>query len=156
METVIIDALGASVLESLSVMTMTSVVKGVPRKGADLKIRGEVVGIIGLSGPNSSGVLIISFEQSSIFEMLENMLGERYSTLSAEVLDAIGEMTNIVCGDLKRRLSELGYQISMASPTVVRGADAQLSQENRSEFISIPFSTSSGRFVVETNLCCTS
>ncbi|NDC37318.1 MAG: chemotaxis protein CheX [Proteobacteria bacterium] len=156
METLIIEALGASVQEVLATMTMTKVEMGAPAESSAAEIVGEVTGIVGLVGPNSNGTLILSFERDTILQMLENMFGEKFPTLNTEVLDAIGEITNIVCGDLKRRLSAHGFEIAMATPTVVHGTSVRIREKGNRESVSIPFSTSAGRFLVETNLCRTS
>lgn len=151
METRIVDALSASVQGALATMTMTAVERGTPSQAADSEMVGEVTGIIGLAGPNSNGTLLLSFERATIFLMLENMLGEKFSELTSEVLDAIGEITNILCGDLKRRLAQHGYDIAMATPTVVQGVPVHIAQRGRSS-VCIPFTTSAGRFVIATDL----
>jgi chemotaxis protein CheX len=153
MDTVIIEALSASVQEALATMTMTKVEMGTPIDSGAAGVVGEVTGIVGLVGPNSSGTLLLSFERDTILQMLENMFGEKFPTLNTEVLDAIGEITNIVCGDLKRRLSAHGFEIAMATPTVVHGTSLRIREKGTRESVSIPFSTSAGRFVIETNLC---
>ena len=96
--------------------------------------------------------MLLRFECGAIFQMLENMFGERFSTVSPDVLDAVGEIAHVVCGDFKRRLSPYGYEIAMATPTVVQGEKPPLHEAGSREFITIPFSTSAGQCVVETNL----
>jgi len=78
----------------------------------------EISGVIGLSG-KAKGVVVLSLCREAALSATEAMLGERPTELSAEVSDAIGELTNIVAGNAKAKLEYLNLSVSL--PTVVVG-----------------------------------
>lgn len=155
MDPKIFEAVSASVKHVLETMTMTKVTLGEPLR-KDSKDRrgmhGSVTGFIGLAGGNSNGTLSLSFEDGCLFNMLENMLSEKFTSVTEDVLDAVGEITNIVCGDLKRRLSESGYEIGLATPLVIHGKPVQIRDRVTRDTYVMVCSTPAGTFAVESNL----
>ncbi|MBX7144827.1 MAG: chemotaxis protein CheX [Oligoflexia bacterium] len=143
----------ASVLNVLPTMTMTSVSRcgDCVVKDGNL-VTGIVSGIIGMAGPKHHASMTLSFEREAILGIFATMLGEHVETINDEILDAVGEFTNIICGDVKRRLSEAGTIIEMATPLVVFGADVRIRDRVTKPTTVIPFETPSGKFFVETNL----
>ena len=136
----------------LETMTQTKPVSGQPVVKANTRTFGVVTGIIGMAGDHMTGNLLISFDEPSVLGSVSRMLMEQFTEVSQDVVDAVGEMTNMICGGAKRELSEAGYSFELASPMVVTGRDLELQQMAKSPILVIPFSTPEGSFVVETNL----
>lgn len=136
----------------LSTMASTIPEAGTPTVTTHTTLFGDVTGIIGLAGEDIAGNLLISFDQQSILAIVSRMLMEKFDTLNHEVLDAVGEITNMICGGAKRELSEHGIKCDLASPTVISGKNLTVQQMTCLEITSIPFRTLEGQFVVETNL----
>ncbi|MBU0514192.1 MAG: chemotaxis protein CheX [Proteobacteria bacterium] len=109
---------------------------------------GDVSGIIGITGDNE-GTLSISFSQACIEAILTNMLGESISGINEEVRDAVGEITNMISGDARRVLDEMGLKLSAAIPTVISGKDHTITHISTGPTIAIPFTTDHGPFTVE-------
>lgn len=109
---------------------------------------GDVSGIIGITGDNE-GTLSISFSQACIEAILTNMLGETISGINEEVRDAVGEITNMISGDARRVLDEMGLKLSAAIPTVISGKDHTITHISTGPTIAIPFATDHGPFTVE-------
>ncbi|MBW1713383.1 MAG: chemotaxis protein CheX, partial [Deltaproteobacteria bacterium] len=78
-----------------------------------------------------------------------NMLGENFESITVEIKDAVGEITNMISGDARRVLSELGISLDAAIPTVVSGPGHSVDHIANSPAIVIPFTTDSGPFTVE-------
>ena len=57
----------------------------------------DVSGVIGLSG-KASGTVVVSVDREVAMCVTEKMLGDRPDTLNADVMDAIGEITNMIAG----------------------------------------------------------
>jgi len=74
-------------------------------------------GVMELKSVKHRGFLHIHFPKDAIIKIMENMLGERPKEFNNEILDGIGEITNIVYGAMKAKLNPLGYDFKMASPT---------------------------------------
>ncbi len=114
---------------------------------------GEVTGIIGMSSKKISGNMVISFSKSCILNIVAQMLQEpEKDEIDKDVVDAVGELTNIICGGAKSRLAKYKILFDMSTPTTIVGKNVQLHYRPDAEIIVIPFETPSGNFVVEANL----
>ena len=78
----------------------------------------EISGVIGLSG-KSCGCVVFSLSREVAFKIAEGFLLEKFSTISEEVIDAVGELTNMIAGGAKKELSQ--YELNLGLPTVVVG-----------------------------------
>ncbi|MDZ4785529.1 MAG: chemotaxis protein CheX [bacterium] len=136
----------------IETMCMTPVKAGKPDIKKDKMTFGVVTGVIGMAGTNVSGNMIISFDEPSILNMVNTMLGETFTTICPEIVDAVGELTNMISSGAKKDLAEAGLAIDMAVPIMLVGKGAELKQLSNEVCIQIPFETSAGKFVIETNL----
>ena len=136
------------VVEVVATMAFMKPVPGKPyvKKGDDAK--GDVTGIIGLTG-DIKGSLALSFGESSICSIVSSMLGETYTTLNKEIEDAVGEITNMVSGVARRKLETQGLIVHASIPTVICGRGHSFSHVLGGSSLIIPFITESGDFVVD-------
>jgi chemotaxis protein CheX len=112
---------------------------------------GDVTGIIGITG-QSEGSLSISFQKDCIFTIVANLFGSPPTSLNDEVRDAVGELTNMICGDARRRLEAQGIVLQAGTPTVVSGENHVIAHIVKGPVIAVPFTTVKGEFVVEIGL----
>jgi chemotaxis protein CheX len=117
-------------------------------KKKDETARGDVTGVIGLSGDHE-GSLSISFSFPCIKGIIENMLGEVHDELNSEVNDAVGELTNMICGDARKRLEKDRISLKAGIPTIIAGRNHTIRHVTTSPIIVLPFSTDFGDFFVE-------
>ncbi|OGR00736.1 MAG: chemotaxis protein CheC [Deltaproteobacteria bacterium RIFOXYD12_FULL_55_16] len=114
---------------------------------------GEVTGIIGMSSAEITGSMIVSFSEKCILKIVANMLMEEAKTkIDDEVVDAVGELTNMICGGAKAQLAKLDHKFDLATPNMIVGKDIEISYYSTAPTIVIPFETEAGSFVVEANL----
>jgi chemotaxis protein CheX len=113
---------------------------------------GDVTGVIGLAGINVSGNLVVSFETPCILAIVNAMFQSDYTELNNDIIDAVGEITNMICGNTKHDLNVLGLTIQMATPIILQGKNIAISQLSAAPVIEIPFSTPAGNFCVDANL----
>jgi chemotaxis protein CheX len=78
------------------------------------------------------------------------MLGDRSDSLTADVMDAIGEITNMIAGRVKTGLAHL--EMNLALPTVITGKDHMIRFGSLAQTISIPYSCEWGDLTVEVGL----
>ncbi|MBM4333033.1 MAG: chemotaxis protein CheX [Deltaproteobacteria bacterium] len=116
------------------------------KKGASAS--GDVSGIVGITG-EAEGSLCITFSRECILFIISQMLGEEQQEINEEVKDAVGELTNMISGDSRRRLQEIGYTFQGAIPTVVSGRGHEVKHISKGPILSIPFTTKAGSFIVE-------
>ena len=113
---------------------------------------GVVSGVIGMASDKLKGHMVISFDEPCILGIVGGMLGEEFKQINQDVVDAVGEITNMICGGAKKDLNDLGYKFDLAIPLMIVGKNVEITQLTKGPVLSIPFATATGRFVVEANL----
>ncbi|MCS7237406.1 MAG: chemotaxis protein CheX [Thermoguttaceae bacterium] len=109
----------------------------------------QVSGVIGLSG-KAVGTVVLSFSEQVALKAASALLLEDLHEINTEVLDAVGELTNMVAGAAKAQLEE--YQLSVSLPNVVTGHQHMVHFPSTVTPISIPFETEHGPFTLEVAL----
>lgn len=104
----------------------------------DTTFKCDVVGTIGMSSESWSGVLYLCFPKKGILRIINSILHESFNEISEEVRDGVGELTNMVYGSTKTALNKLGYQFTMAIPTVFAG-DFVVTKGSKGVTLVIPF-----------------
>ncbi len=107
-----------SVLSVFSTMANCTLTRGQPFIKDSHQPMHEVSGIIGLSG-KAKGTVVLSLDREAAMRATEALLGERPSSIDADVTDAIGELTNMIAGNAKAQLER--YALSVSLPTVITG-----------------------------------
>jgi len=135
----------------LATMAQTQATPQKPRLKSGITSYGEVTGIIGMTSDEISGSMIVSFSEKCILQIVANMLMEEpKAKIDDEVVDAVGELTNMICGGAKVHLARLDHKFAI--PSMVVGKGVEISFYSRAPTIIIPFETEAGSFVVEANL----
>lgn len=152
-----IDALVINPFISSTINVLTTMANVIPQRGEiglkqDRKTWGDVTGIIGLAGYQATGHMLLSFDQPSILKIVNSMLGESYQEINDQVVDAAGELTNMISGGAKREFNELGFFFEMATPIVIVGKDVAVNQLTKDPIISVPFTLENGVFRLEASL----
>jgi len=135
-------------LEVLKKMAAIDAVPGKPRVKTDESAFGDVSGIIGITG-DALGSLALSFSEACICRVVANMLGERFDGVTQEIIDAAGELTNMISGASRTQMEKMGMRVYAAIPTVVHGRRHTISHILKAPSIVIPFSTAAGPFFVD-------
>jgi len=89
-------------LNVLGTMASTKAEHGKPYLKKDKVARGDVTGVIGMTG-ETNGTISVSFTENSILAIASNMFGEEIKELNEEIKDAAGELTNMISGQEKFR-----------------------------------------------------
>ena len=82
----------------------------------DQAARGDVSGVMGLTG-ETGGTISASFTETSILAIVSNMLGEEKKEMNEEIKDAVGEITNMISGQARKKLDEQGMSLKAAIPS---------------------------------------
>lgn len=106
----------------------------------------EISGLIGISGV-CRGMVVVSLGEETAKRAAEAMLGSRPESLDADVLDAIGELTNMIAGGAKTRLEQ--YELAIGLPTVICGSGQRIVFPSGTAPIVIPFESDIGPFSVQ-------
>lgn len=140
-------------LNSMSNVLATMATLDIHQQGLGLKKDnippGDVTGIISMNSEKAKGTLAISFPEAVALQIAQRMLGEPFTSITKDITDLVGEITNMVCGGAKQLLEQKGFSFDMARPTVIVGKTPQVSPTAKTPIIVIPFSTDAGEFYVE-------
>lgn len=137
----------------LETMCQTTVKAHKPSLKQDTYSYGAITGIIGMASATITGCMVLSFSESCILRVVANMLYEEPKTkIDDDIVDAVGELTNMICGGAKAQLAKLNHKFDLATPTMVTGKGIEIAYHTEAPTIVIPFSTEHGDFVVEANL----
>jgi len=121
---------------------------GKPYLKMDNLAKGDVSGIIGLTG-SATGSLALSFSEAAILKIVSNMLGENIKSMNGDIKDAVGEITNMISGVARKNLEAEGFYIQAAIPTVVSGKNHSITHVMGGPSLIIPFEIDEGSFVVD-------
>ncbi|WP_113908052.1 chemotaxis protein CheX [Aliidiomarina celeris] len=139
----------SSLQNVLSMMAQVELTPGKAQLKKDDKARGDVSGLIGMVGPQTKGSFSISFEEGLAIEIMYKMLGEKPSEINDDVIDMVGEITNMVTGGAKRILGEKGFDFEMASPIVVSGFNHTIKHRAEGPKLIMPFTHAAGKAYLE-------
>ncbi len=137
-----------NVLETMANVQLTA---GKPYLKKDRIAVGDISGIIGLTG-FARGVVVVSFSKACALKVINSMMGEQYVDLVDEVKDAVGEITNMVSGDARRAISEMGMTFEAGIPTVITGERHEITRIAKEPCIAIPFKVGNEDLAVEVSL----
>jgi len=118
-------------------------------KGTKPQQEYDLAAVIALTSNAFNGTITLSFPKNTFLGVMANMLGEKYTEISAELEDGAAELLNIIFGQAKLALTEQGYSVEKAIPTVIRGAGLKTKIVASQPVIVLPFVTAAGSFEIE-------
>ena len=133
----------------IKTMAKTEAKPGKPFLKSEKSANGDVTGIVGMRGTQARGSLAITFTEPAILHIYSQMLDEKADKISDDIVDCVGEITNMICGGAKAILSEKGYKFDMAIPSMIAGENHTIFHKTNGKIICIPFDTIAGSFFLE-------
>lgn len=130
-----------------STMVMLDVVDEPPLDAPVLNFHETVTSMVGLAGSHS-GILAIHCPKKLALLVTSNMLGMDVTDVDEDVNDAMGEIANMVGGDVKHIFSPKGADINLSIPTVIYGSDYALESVSSAESLVMPFVCGEERFLL--------
>ncbi len=132
------------VFKSMFAMEVNS--NGFERR-SELQTGNEVLSIIGIRGEWKGSFMLVC-DPDSACSLVSTMLGAEIPDLNNEVLDGIGELANILMGNLKDALEEGTKDVAITPPTVIHGDNMIVRARAKQEWLVVPFTTYSSKFEV--------
>lgn len=103
------------------------------------KQAGELTGMIGIHG-QVSGFVTVNMSERLALQAVGGLLQERYDTLTPQVIDGAGEVTNIIVGGVKSGLAQTEWAFKqMTVPSVIVGEGYQVAFARGLELIDVVF-----------------
>lgn len=148
MDVALINPFINATIKVLETMAQAKAEAGKPYLKKDNIAKGDVSGLIGITG-ETNGTIAVTFDMGSILQIVSNMFGEEVTELNSEIADAVGELTNMISGQARRKLEEDGKLFEAAIPSVVTGSNHEITHITEGPIIAIPFHTEGGNFTIE-------
>lgn len=107
-----------------------------PRRDANADYLAEFTVTVGLSG-ELRGLIGFHCSADAACRLASKMLQVDTHEFNEQALDAIGEICNMVAGNLKAKLPHVGDKCSISTPTIISGSDYHLHSLPKSEHFAI-------------------
>jgi chemotaxis protein CheX len=106
--------------------------------GPDTISEWDISAVIGLTG-EARGAVVISMKTELAIRLTDMLTGSRHYMLDEDVVDAIGEIINIIAGNAKKGLEE-AFRLVISLPTIIEGNKHSIKwPNNQARIICIPF-----------------
>lgn len=111
----------------------------------------DISGVIGLAG-QAVGSIVISLPESLALSVVSKFLGEKKSSIDNDVVDAVGELINMIAGSTKKVFSERSLRFKISIPNVIVGKGHKIKRPSNVPCIGVFFYVGNERFAVEVAL----
>ncbi len=134
--------------EVFATMVMMEVTHHEPLKEKAGQIESNITSMLGLGG-EIRGMVSVHCPEVVAKGITSSFLGMEVAELDEDVKDAIGEIANMVAGNLKIFFSSRSVEVELAIPTTVIGKSFKTHGLLGATRIIIPFECSMGKFWIE-------
>lgn len=112
----------------------------------------QVSGVVGITG-RAVGTIVVCLPKAVALEVLKRMVGTESTEIDDKVCDAVGELTNMIAGSAKAKLTDLDLSIGL--PNVISGTDYEVSFPTDVKPFCILFDSELGPFQIEVGFSAT-
>ncbi|MBU0665433.1 MAG: chemotaxis protein CheX [Proteobacteria bacterium] len=141
------DIIGATT-DIFSTMLMMDLGVGDPLEGAGGEVLSNITSMLGLGG-DIRGMLAVHCPAAVAMAITSGFLGMDVDELNEDVKDAIGEIANMVAGNLKVAFAGYDMKIELAIPSSVVGESFRVAGMQGARRVAVPFDMEGGQFLVE-------
>ena len=143
----IVKAFVGAAIETLNTMAMLELETGEISQVQALENTLDYTATMGLCG-EKEGLLVLSLESSLARQVVAAMLGEDESEIDGDLLDGVGELTNMIAGSAKTELGKAGYHFNLSIPAVIEGEKNVVTPQTASTGLRINLSCGGREFVL--------
>ncbi len=104
-----------------------------------------ITGIVAFEG-GGTWSLILGLPQDTAGAVVEKFAGTQIAFDSEDMEDVVGELTNVLSGDVSARLDARGVKTQISVPKVVRYSKAGVPKEGQQSILCMKFASSDGKF----------
>lgn len=104
-----------------------------------VSLLGDVSGVIALVQDGLEGTMTLCLTFETVRDLLPRIIGSAVSVTHEMTVDAVGEITNMIFGQIKTQLNGRGYGLKLGIPSVVTGKGHFVSQFHRGPYMIVPF-----------------
>ncbi len=81
---------------------------------------GDISSVIGFTG-EARGAVVISLQQDVAIQLTDLLTGAEHNSMDDDVTDAVGEIVNIIAGNVKQELED-SMRMIISLPTIIQGS----------------------------------
>ncbi len=104
-----------------------------------VSLMGDVSGIIAMVQDRLEGTLTVCMPTEALRDILPRVLGHGIPVTRDMTSDAVGEITNLVFGQIKTELNQRGHVFRLGIPSVIQGKGHFVSQFHRGRYMLASF-----------------
>lgn len=134
---ILLKAINDAVASCLTMCEMA--VKCVGVNTVPVRDPGSITGMIGVHG-NVSGFITVNMAEPVARALVSGLLQDSFQTLSHQVVDGVGEITNIISGGIKKGLVGSPWAFGHVTvPSVIIGQNYQIAYAKGLQYLSVTF-----------------
>jgi len=134
--------------EIFETMIMVEAKAGKPLDKPVTSFEKGMTSMVGFAGFRQ-GMLAIHTPENVALDITTLFLGLEVDKIDEDVIDALGELANMVAGSIKPLIAKDGVDVELSLPSVIHGSEYSMTTLADSETIVVPFSLNAGDFLVE-------
>lgn len=142
----IIDVVKTSVINTFESITGEPP-SYMPDESSNAPLNG-IIGNIAVFNPDFTFSLMIAIPKDTAVSLSEAFLGMEIEFESDDMGDLVGELANILAGDVAANMEEIGFRGQSSLPTATRGSDLRLFMPNKPPSAKMKFDGNLGPFVL--------
>ncbi len=105
-----------------------------------------MIGNIAVFNPEHTLSLMLALPRETAVALSEVFIGMELPFESEDMADLVGEISNILAGDVAANIEKIGFRGQSSLPTATRGSDLTLFMPNKPPTKKMKFSGSNGEF----------
>lgn len=110
---------------------------------------GGVMSFVGLTGAECVGTGSLHCESEAACRLASRFLMSEFESVDDEVLDAFGELANMIVGNFKNEVEQHMGPMGLSVPTVIHGRNFTTRSLGREEWTVVPFLCGGDRLSVK-------
>lgn len=149
-QTAIVSMLRRATDEVLATMLNITAVAG--QEETEEQPRGQLEGLVsfvGLAGERWAGTGSLQCSSRAACRFASSLLMSEFHAVDAEVLDAFGELTNMIIGSFKNDLEQCTGPMGLSIPTVIHGHNFSTRSLSHERWTVIPFECGGEQLLVK-------
>jgi chemotaxis protein CheX len=107
-----------------------------------------VSGIVGFVQTQLEGTLTACFQMECLKRIVPRLLGGDIEITQDIAMDAVGELTNMIFGQIKTELNQHGHQIRFGLPSVIKGTGHFIGHMHAGRYMIVPFEVDGSTFQI--------
>lgn len=149
MKAELINPVLSSAINVLQTMAQVVPEPGRPSLKQNSQSMGVVTGYITLEGKQANGSLAVTFPRAVILDIYQRMLMEKKSQVDDEVVNLVGEITNMVVGGAKQGFESSGLDFGLTLPEMIQGEAHDINHAVDDPVMLMPLNIESGSIYLE-------